>query len=89
MQEIFNKSLEELRGFPCDTAVKNMPATAEDARDMGLIPGLERSPKGGNENPPQYFCLENSKDYEAWGLQSLGSQKLHTTQGEHMHTQKN
>jgi len=52
MQEIFNKSLEELRGFPGDTALKNMPATAEDAKDMGSIPGLERSPQGGNDNPP-------------------------------------
>ena len=51
MQEIFNKSLEELRGFPCDTAVKNMPATAEDTKDSDLIPGLGRSPGGGHDNP--------------------------------------
>ena len=39
--------------------VKNWPAKA------GLIPGLGRSPGGGNGNPPQYSWLENSKDREA------------------------
>ena len=75
MQEIFTKSVEELRSFPGDAAIKNLSATVEDARDMGSIPGLERSLQGGNGNPFQYSCLENSKDYGAWGLQSLGSQK--------------
>ena len=28
--------------------------------DMGLIPGLGRSPGGGHGNPLQYSCLENS-----------------------------
>ena len=27
--------------------------------DLGLIPGLGRSPKGGHSNPLQYSCLEN------------------------------
>ena len=46
--------------------VKSPPASAGDARDKGLIPGSERSPGGGNGNPPQYSCLENSLDREAW-----------------------
>ena len=29
-------------------------------RDLGLIPGLRRSPGGGHGNPLQYSCLENS-----------------------------
>ena len=29
---------------------------------MGLIPGLGRSPGGGNGNPLQYSCLENPVD---------------------------
>ena len=33
-----------------------------DARDMGLILGLGRSPGGGNGNPLQYSCLENLMD---------------------------
>ena len=43
--------------------VKTPPANAED---VGSIPGSERSPEGGNANPFQYSCLENSTDREAW-----------------------
>ena len=50
-----------LTGGLC-SAVKNLPASAED---MGSIPGLGRSPGGGNGNPLQYSCLENSTDREA------------------------
>ena len=46
--------------------VKNLPANAVDARDMGSIPGLGRSPREGHGNPHQYSCLENSMDREAW-----------------------
>ena len=42
--------------------VKNPPANAADARDMGLIPGLGRSLGGGNGNPLQYSCLKNSME---------------------------
>ena len=57
--------------------VKNPPANAGDARDMGLIPGLRRSPGVGNGNPLQYSCLENPMDREAWwATQSMGSQKV-------------
>ena len=37
-------------------------ASACSAGDMGLIPGLGRSPGEGNGNPLQYSCLENSMD---------------------------
>ena len=39
--------------------VKNLPANAGDIRDPGSIPGLGRSPGGGNGSPFQYSCLEN------------------------------
>ena len=39
--------------------VKNLSATSRDPRDMGSIPGLGRSPGGGNGNPFQCSCLEN------------------------------
>ena len=45
---------------------KNLPANAGDATDMGLIPGTERFSGGGNGNPLQYSCLENSMDRGAW-----------------------
>ena len=55
-----------MEGFPSGAMVKNPPANAGDARDMGLIPGLGGSPGEGNDNSPQYSCLENSMDREAW-----------------------
>ena len=33
-----------------------------DVRDSGLIPGLGRSPGGGNGNPLQFPCLQNPMD---------------------------
>ena len=33
-----------------------------NAGDLGLIPGLGRSPAGGHGNPLQYSCLENPRD---------------------------
>ena len=44
------------------TVVKDLPASARDTRDTGSIPGLGRSPGGGNDNLLQYSCLENSMD---------------------------
>ena len=46
--------------------VKNPPADAGDMGDAGLTPGLGKTPGGGNCNPLQYSCLENSMDREAW-----------------------
>ena len=42
--------------------VENLPANAGDIRDVGSIPGLERSPGGGYGNPLQYSCVENPMD---------------------------
>ena len=44
----------------------NLPANAGDTGNMGSIPGSGRSPRGGNGNPLQYFCLENLMEREAW-----------------------
>ena len=53
--------------------VKNLPANVGDVRDLGLIPGLGRSPGGGNSNPLQYSCLKKIPwTEEAGGLQSMG-----------------
>ena len=46
--------------------VKNLPANAGDARDVGSIPGSGKSPGEGNDNPLQYSCLENPIDGGAW-----------------------
>ena len=47
--------------------VKNLSANAGDAGDEGSIPGLGRSPGGGNDNPLQYSYLENLTDLGARG----------------------
>ena len=46
--------------------VKNLPASAGDVRDAGLIPVCGRSPGGGHGNPLQYSCLEIPMDRETW-----------------------
>ena len=46
--------------------VKNPPANAGDIRDTGLVPGLGRSPGGGNGNPLQYSYVEDPMDKGAW-----------------------
>ena len=46
--------------FPDGSASKGSACNAEDTGDLGSIPG------GGNDNPLQYFCLENCMDREAW-----------------------
>ena len=43
--------------------VKNLPV---NARDMGLIPRLERSPGEGNGISFQYACLGNPMDRASW-----------------------
>ena len=47
--------------------IKNPPANAGDLRDVGLIPGLGRSPGEGNDN-----LLENPMDRGAWRAAGLG-----------------
>ena len=49
--------------FPCSSVGKEFACSAGDT---GSIPGLGRSPGEGNGNPPQYPCLENLIDREAW-----------------------
>ena len=50
-------------GFPGGSDVK---ASAYNVGDLGLIPGLGRSPGEGTGNLLQYSCLENSMDRGAW-----------------------
>ena len=46
--------------------VESPPANAGDIRDVGSIPGLERSPGGEHGNPLHYSCLENTMDRGTW-----------------------
>ena len=56
--------------------VKNPPANAGDVGDPGSVPGLGRFPGGGNGNPLQYACLENSMDRGVWRTTVMGSQRF-------------
>ena len=51
-----------------------------NAGDLGSIPGLRRSPRGGDGNPFQYPCLENSKERGTW-WGPWGHRELDTTEG--------
>ena len=54
--------------------VKNLPASA---KDMGLIPGLGRSPGVENGNPLQQSCLGDFMDRLAsWPTIHGGAKKL-------------
>ena len=46
--------------------IKNLPANAGDTRELGLIPGLGRSPGVRNGNPLQYSSLENPMNRGTW-----------------------
>ena len=55
--------------------------SACNARDLGLISGLGRSPGEGNGNPLQFSCLENAMDRGAWQATVHGAAKsLDTTE---------
>ena len=67
------KAKEAPQGFPGDSVVNNLPASAEDADS---ISELGRSPRGGNGNPLQDSCLGVPWTDEPGGLQSMGSQRV-------------
>ena len=66
--------------------VKNPPANVGDAGDTSAIPGLEKSPGGGNGNPTPVFLPEKSHGQKIpagdspWGLKELD-----TTEYTYMH----
>ena len=61
--------------FPGVQEVKRLPC---NTRNMGSIPGLGRSPGGGNGNPLQYSCLENPMGRGAWQTTAYGVIKSQT-----------
>ena len=60
-------------GFPGGLDDKE---SACNAGDLGLIPGLGRSPGEGPGNPLEYSCRENPMDRGAWQLHCIVSQRM-------------
>ena len=61
-------------------------ASACNAGDLGLVPGLGRCPGEGNGNPLQYSGLENSMDGEARQATVHGVAESDTTETLHYFT---
>ena len=66
--------------------VKNVLAHAKDEQDIGLIPGLGRSPGVGNGTPLHHSCLENIMDRGAAKSQTVyGATKNQTHPSTYMY----
>ena len=69
-------------GFPGGSDSKE---SAWNVGDVGLIPGLRRSSRGGHGSPCQYSCLENPHGqwsqvgYNPWGCKVLDTATKHST----------
>ena len=72
-------------GFPGGPMIKNPPSNAGDARDVGSITGIGRSPRERNGNPLQRSCLENSIYREAWQETITGVTKSQTGLSMHVY----
>ena len=73
-----------LPGFPGGAVVKNLPPSAGDAGDSGLISGSGRFRREGNGKPLQYSCLENAMDRGAWWTIVHGVTKSQSRLSTHM-----
>ena len=81
----FEFCLKGVMGF---TGASEGKECACNAGDLGLIPGLGRSPGKGNGNPLQYSCLENSMDRGVWKAIVQGVAKSQTWLSDfHFHMQ--
>ena len=68
-------------GFPGGSDSKE---STYNVRDLGSIPGLRRSPRGGHSNPLQYSCLENPHGQRSLvGYSPWGRKESDTTERQH------
>ena len=76
--------VEEIRFYQVDLVFRGGSVNKEFAcntGDLGSVPGLGRSPGGGNGNPLQYSFLENGTDRGAWwATVHRGHQESDTTE---------
>ena len=80
--------LKDAEGFPAGSVGKESACQAADCPQFRLprvqIPGSGSFPGEGKGNSLQYSCLENSMEWGAWWLQSMGSQSR-TRLSTHIH----
>ena len=55
-----------VQGFPGGASGKEPACNAGNTGDSSLIPGLGRSPGGGQGSLLQYSCLKNPMDRVVW-----------------------
>ena len=67
-----------MKDFPGGSDGKESACNVED---LGLIPGLGRSPGEGTGVPLQQSCLENPTDRGAWWATVHGVVECDTTEG--------
>ena len=70
-----DSGFDHLLGF---LSSSNGKESACNVRDLGLIPGSERSSGEGNGDPLQYSFLENSMSRGAWEAKVHGVPKSQT-----------
>ena len=75
LQYIRSQKFGHHRGSPGSSDSK---ASVYNAGDLGLIPGLGRSPGKGHGNSLQYSCLENPMDRGVWWATICGVTKNRT-----------
>ena len=68
------QKMECSRGFPGATVVRNPPASAGHARDVGFIPGSGRSFGGGRATHSSLLAWEIPWTEETGGPRSMGVQ---------------
>ena len=74
----FTQVTASVKGLP-SWLNSNPPANAKDSRNTGSLPRSGRSLGGGNGNPLQYSCLENSMDRSLAGCNPWSHKKSDMT----------
>ena len=80
LKDLSVRPSSSVSGLPGGTVVKNLPASAGAAGDMGWTPGLGRSLEGRNGDPLRYSSLKNSKDRGAWRAIAMGCKESGMTE---------
>ena len=76
-----HKSAHENWGMSGDASGKEPACQRKlDVRDTGSVPGWERSPGEGIDNPLQYSRLENPMDRGTWWASLWGRKELDLTE---------